>query len=525
VEALPVEVPCVDAPTGAFSAGEARATSWEGTSRELGRSGGTTVRGLTAVCLEWQPPLPREREKGMHIRRVLLLVTVILAMVAVALPATAHDPDGDHVGPGSEGPDEHSTNVKLQSNLPPSDPSVRTSDLAFFGKYAVQGSYGGFRIIDIKAPGNPKIVSELACNGAQGDVSVHGDLLFQSVDTPQSHGGCDSENVPVTTEGKFEGVRIFDISDLSAPELIASVNTDCGSHTHTLLPDEDDDRVILYVSSYPIGGGAGAGTDCESLEQDPVEGGHSKVGIIEVPLSDPTAATVNYYELDDDTEWGTYINWTLRACHDISVFAELDLAAAACLTEAQLWDISDPLNPQFLWRYDNPAVQPANIDLFHSAAFSWDGTIVAFGDESGGGGAARCVDPEDDQGRIWFVDVATGEELGSYKIPRSEEGTCTMHNFNFVPLRDRNVLVASAYTGGTTVVDVDALLAGASEAEAEIGFYKPSGANTWSSYWYDGRIYASGARGLDTFLVSGKEVAGARKLGHVNPQTQERVIR
>jgi hypothetical protein len=461
----------------------------------------------------------------MPIRRFLLLVTAVLAMVAVALPATAHDPEGDHPGPGSTGPDEHSKNVKLLSNLPPSNPAVRQSDLAFSGKMAVAGNYQGFRLIDISSPANPKVITDFFCNGAQGDVSIYGDLVFQSVDSPQSHGGCDSTNVPVTTDGKFEGVRIFDISDRSAPELLASVNTDCGSHTHTLLPDEANDRVILYVSSYPLGGGSAAGTDCESLEQNPEGGGHSKVGIIEVPLADPAGATVTYYDLDEDTEWGTYINWTFRACHDISVFVELDLAAAACMTEGQLWDISDPLHPEFLWRYDNPAIKPENIDLFHSASFSWDGSIVAFGDESGGGGAARCTDPDDDQGRIWFVDTADGTERASFKVPRSEPGTCTMHNFNFIPLRGRNVLVSSAYTAGTTIVDVDALLAGASEADAEIGFYKPSGGNAWSSYWYDGFIYSNDNRGVDTFLLSDKARAGARKLGHLNPQTQVSVIR
>jgi hypothetical protein len=464
----------------------------------------------------------------MPIRRFLLLITAVLAMVAVALPASAHDPDeGDHPGPGSSGPDAHSKNVKLMSNLPPSDPSVRQSDLAFWGNMAVAGNYAGFRLIDIKAPGNPKVITDFACNGAQGDVSIWGDLVFQSVDTPQSHGGCDSTNVTVATPGMFEGVRIFDISDRSSPQLVASVPTDCGSHTHTLVPDEANDRVIIYVSSYPLGGvGSAAGSPCESLEQNPEGGGHSKVGIIEVPLADPASATVTYYDLDDETEWATYLGaFTFRACHDISVFVELNLAAAACMSEGQLWDISDPLHPVFLWRYDNPAIRPENIDLFHSASFSWDGSIVAFGDESGGGGAARCIDPDDDQGRIWFVDTATGEELASYKIPRSEPGICTMHNFNFIPLRDRNVLVSSAYTAGTTIVDVDALIAGASEADAEIGFYKPHGGNAWSSYWYNGFIYANDNRGVDTFLLSGKERAGARKLAYLNPQTQMSVIR
>lgn len=77
-----------------------------------------------------------------------------------------------------------------------------------------------------------------------------------------------------------------------------------------------------------------------------------------------------------------------------------------------------------------------------------------------------------------------------------------MHNFNVIPLRGRNVRVSSAYTAGTTVVDVDKLLRGASETASELGFYKPSGGNTWSSCWYHGFIYAN-----------------------LNPQTQESVIR
>jgi hypothetical protein len=369
------------------------------------------------------------------------------------------------------------------------------------------------------------VVSDFRCNGAQSDVSVYGDLLFQSVDAPQSHGGCDSTNVTAATPGMFEGIRIFDISDPTAPVRLASVSTDCGSHTHTLVPDPGNGRVLIYVSSYPLGNAA-IGPNCQSAETGD---GHGKVSIVNVPLADPTAATVGAYHLDPATEWATYpvgTGFTFRACHDISVFTEIKRAAAACLSESQLWDISDPAHPVLLWRYDNPVVNPANIDLWHSASFSWDGKVVAFGDESGGGGAARCTDPNDQQGRIWFLDAETGAFLDNYKIPRSETGTCTMHNFNFVPLRDgRKVLVSSAYAGGTTILDVDKLLTGASEADSEVGYYKPSGAITWSSYWYNNFIYANDIlRGVDIMRLADNATAGARRLPMLNPQTQESLI-
>jgi hypothetical protein len=450
-------------------------------------------------------------------RTLRLVVTGALVASALSIaPALAHD--GDHGGPGSTEPDTYSQNVKLMSNTPPTNP-VTQSDLAFFGKYAVAGNYAGFRILDVSSPAKPRTVTDFRCNGAQGDVSVMGNLLFQSVDSPQSSGECDSTNVTAATPGMFEGVRIFDISDPGSPHLVRAVQTDCGSHTHTLLPEPENNRAVIYVSSYPLGGAA-LGPDCQPLESGD---GHNQVSIISVPLDDPAAASVTPYFLDGGTEWATYLGaFTFRACHDISVFKELDLAAAACLSEGQLWDISDPLAPVFKWRYDNANIKPENIDLFHSSTFSWDGSVVAFGDESGGGGAARCTDPNDGQGRIWFLDTDTAEELASYKIPRAVSGTCTMHNFNFIPLRSgAKVLVSSAYTGGTTVVDVDMLLAGASEEDAEVGYAAPHGGNAWSSYWYNGHIYANDiVRGLDVFLLSDSARGSALKLDHLNPQTQ-----
>jgi hypothetical protein len=44
---------------------------------------------------------------------------------------------------------------------------------------------------------------------------------------------------------------------------------------------------------------------------------------------------------------------------------------------------------------------------------------------------------------------------------------------------------------------------------------------SWSSYWYNGRIYDSDLRhGLFTWKLSDKAVAGALKLPYLNPQTQ-----
>jgi hypothetical protein len=438
------------------------------------------------------------------------------------LPAAALQPDWSDGGPAASEQDEHTQNVMLFANVPRST-AVTQTYLAFAERHAYAGNFNGFRIIDVSSPAQPAVVADVLCNGAQGDVSVWGDLLFQSVATPQSSTDCHSTNVTAATPGMFAGIRIFDISDLRSPRQVHSVPTDCGSQTHTLVPDAENGRVFLYVSSYPLGG-ASLGPNCQRLEDGD---GHSRISIVEVPLADPSGATVSHYHLDDGTQWATYLGaFTFRACRDVTVFLEIRRAAAACMNEAQMWDISDPANPEFLWRYDNPAVDPADLDLFGSASFSWDGSMVAFGDQSGGGGAARCVDPEDDQARIWFLDVGSGDELGSYKVPRSLPGVCAAFSVHFVPLPGgRNVLVASFLTGGISIVDVDALLSGATGEEAEVGYYKADGGNTWSSHWYNGFIYANDvSRGLDVMRLSGSETAGARRLARLNPQTQEERI-
>ena len=73
------------------------------------------------------------------------------------------------------------------------------------------------------------------------------------------------------------------------------------------------------------------------------------------------------------------------ACHDITVYEALDLAAGACEGNGLLIDISDPANPT---RID--AVADPLFSYWHGATFSNDGKAVVFTDEWGGGYGARC---------------------------------------------------------------------------------------------------------------------------------------
>src|SRR3954465_13723269 len=98
----------------------------------------------------------------------------------------------DPVGPAVE-------TFEYSSNMTPIGYSARVvptsgtgsgainSDLAFQGKYAYQGTYPGFRILDIENPADPKqIVNYTGCTTGQGDVVVHGNVLVRSWDSPVS---------------------------------------------------------------------------------------------------------------------------------------------------------------------------------------------------------------------------------------------------------------------------------------------------------------------------------------------------
>jgi hypothetical protein len=440
----------------------------------------------------------------------LLSATCALVLIAAMAPAIAtHDVD------------DHSQNMRLLGNSPRTS-AVSQSDLAFWGRVAFAGNYDGFRILDVSDPEDPIQLADVKCRGQQGDVSVWGDLIFVSVDRPTTEADCSGEDTPPGVNG-FEGIRVFDVSDPAGTgpdDLITAVPTDCGSHTHTLVPDLANDRVLLYISSYPTSflGPTPFGTDCRQFNPDGSQG-HSKISVVEVPLDAPEEAAViaqPSFELSDFRgQPGA------RGCHDIQVFMELQVAAAACLSEGQLWDISDLENPVTTDR-----VFDDTVDIWHSAAFTWDGSIVVFGDEFAGGAGPGCMDPNDDIGRVWFYKRANPDSpLGSYKIPRPQgDQICTMHNFNVIPGVRGHILVSASNMGGTTVVDFTD-----PSAATEIAYYdsqQPPTASPWSSYWYNNFIYANDrARGVDVFLLSDRARAGAKRFPYMNPQTQEDLIR
>ena len=579
-----------------------------------------------------------------------LLLVVLTASLGLALPVTANADVADAVSSFT-----YSRNMHPMGYSPRAVPLTGTgsgifnSDLAFWGKTVYQGTYEGFRIIDVTQPDNPVEVKNFTdcvqgtTTGNQGDVVVWGSILVRSWNSPTPAGGrfCGG----LFTPAGLEGVHIFDISDPANPVARAFVPTPCGSHTATGVPDLANNRLLIYNNSsssniacrgidiiaVPLGNPAGASYLRFEPSGDPsVGGGLENLVTVDAPSSAagtygatgaafgpaptptgisgsivlandgsaaPTEAcnalvgfpagaialvdrgtcgfvvkvknaqnagavaviVANNVAGDPITMGGTDPTITIpsvmvsqangatiktglpatgsirsnpnatRSCHDTGVaLGSTKLAACAGGNGFTVWSL-DPAKGGSL---TDPALlyqrTIEGVSIGHSASFTWDGKVLIFGHEPGGGGEARCQATSATVDRtLFFFDAATGDPAGTFLHPRPQSSleNCTWHNYDVVPTSKRYVLVAGNYQSGISVVD----FTDPGNAK-EIAFADPAplsdttliGGGDWSSYWYDGRIYESDMkRGLIVWELSDPAVAGARRLGHLNPQTLE----
>ena len=426
------------------------------------------------------------------------------------------------------------------------------TDLAFRGTLAFQGSYHGFMIWDIANPLRPELRTAFACPGGQGDLSVYGNLLFVSVEERSARVDCGSQGArDVVSVERFQGVRIFDVSDIAHPKQVASVQTCRASHTNTIVTDaKDSANIYVYVSGYQPMRSPDELAICarDASPTDP-SGAYFRLDVIRVPLAHPELAHVvstprvfeNLPAPPQHSEPGAPPSAPNAAshtgpsqCHDITTYPARGLAGGACMGLGLLLDTSDPINPK---RIDFAA--DSNFAFWHSATFSNDGSKLVFTDEWGGGLAPRCRatdKPEWGADAIFTIENRKLVHRSYYKLPAAQtpQENCVAHNGSLIPVPGRDILVQGWYQGGISIVDfTDAA------HPKEIGYFDRGPvdstklvpfAGAWSAYWYNGHIISSEiARGLDIFqLLPSDELSAneieAAKLVHVpqfNAQMQE----
>jgi hypothetical protein len=424
-------------------------------------------------------------------------------------------------------PDEISSspNIRQVANIPKQGTfdalTALNSDIAFQDGYAFAGNYNGFMIYDVRNPKRPKIVTQVLCPGSQNDITVYGNLLFLSTDSSRSDDSCSSTAQSATIKESWEGIKIFDISDRANPQYIKSVETNCGSHTHTLVPSADRRTAYLYVSSYSPNA---TFPDC----QPP----HDLISIVKVPLRSPTsAALIATPNLFPDGGFPGGPGSQTTGCHDITAYPAKRLAAGACMGDGILMDIADPEAPRVISRVRDTV----NFAFWHSATFNQSGDKVVFTDELGGGGAPTCnptIGPTRGADAIYDItgrgDNRTLEFRSYYKVPRTNANTenCVAHNGSLVPVLGRDIMVQAWYQGGISVWDFTD-----SAHPVEIGFWERGPLSetesitggSWSAYWYNGFVFSNDIqKGLDVLEVNDWRVWTAKlnRVGTLNTQSQ-----
>lgn len=451
---------------------------------------------------------------------------ILLVMSAVLVPPASAD--------GVPGRDEidKSRNMHLVANIPKQGPlaapNAYGSDWAFQGRYAFGGNYEGFTVYDISRPTRPKVVTVVHCPGSQNDVSIAGNLLFLSTDSSRSDDSCRSVPKPATEKSSWEGIKIFDISDVRNPRYVKAVETKCGSHTNTLVPGKRG-TAYIYVSSYSP---SDTYPDCQTP--------HDLISVVKVPLKDPRSAHVVAEPVlfpdggnpgdPPGTPWPNETRAT-SGCHDLTAYPEKDLMAGACMGDGVLFDISDPVRPRTI----TTVRDDENFAFWHSATFNNSATKIVFTDELGGGSAATCnaeVGPEKGANAIYDL-VGKGDDRklkfrSYYKIPRhnADSENCVAHNGSLIPVKGKDIMVQAWYQGGISVMDFTD-----SRNPKEIAWFDRGPwaddlsvlAGTWSAYYYNGYIYSNGIqRGLDVIDIRDRRTDKAKRvrLGELNAQSQ-----
>ena len=261
---------------------------------------------------------------------------------------------------------------------------------------------------------------------------VWGDLVIRSWNSPTPAGGSHCGDWPMAA-GE-EGVHIIDISDPTSPDVIGFVDTPCGSHTQTLVPDVENGRLLVYSNS---SANTIFGSPRYSPESPPTCRG---IDIIEVPLDDPGSA---FYLRFEPTGHEDAPPEELHSCHDTGVILG-DALKVACSGQTSAIggngvtvfsmdpaDGGSKEDPMFMYHKTT-----GGISLGHSASFSWDGRVIIVGHEPGGGSGANCEATDNPLERTFFyVDAETGDSIGQFTIPRPQTNleNCTTHNYDVVP--------------------------------------------------------------------------------------------
>lgn len=361
---------------------------------------------------------------------------------------------------------------------------------------APEGDFVGIRIYDVTDPTAPQLLAALECGGYHADVAIYENLLLQGIDSAGTNTGCpDAVDPDGMDQAEAAGLRILDITDPANPVVAGFVTVeDMGGSS------------VHNVSTLPW---AGLAYVAGSNFTDP-----SNINLPIVDLTDPDfpVTTIPMRDISPTAE---------AECHDIGLDSVQNLAFCAAVTQTFIWDISDPMAPTEVSAITNP-----NINIHHAARLAPDAKTLVVNDELGGAAVSFGCAPttSDTLGALWFYDIedpASPSLQGSFSTSEaSPETPCTSHFYNFIP--GTTLLTVGWYKSGMMVVDYeDPLMA------TEHAVYEPVGGDFWSAYYWNGYVFGSSFGGEGTpdyggdFEAGGLWVIGVEGLPTVAPSVYD----
>ena len=409
--------------------------------------------------------------------RLLPASVLLLALLAGCL-STPSDPGSGPSTTMTTPPPRTAADVTAMEYL--SSPEFNQSDSpGTLGEWVEDGiaylsSGAGLRIVDVHDPAHPVVLAEDVPDTSSRDV----DLIHH----PNGH------LYAILADSGEAYMKLVDVTDPKAPQFVG--HTETCVHTVAVVPDS----TVVYgswslchafVAGQPLDG------DVEIVDfadpQHPV----SKLFVF------PPAAMTS----------GGPKAVTATSCHEMTFNAELQRAYCAGISDTQVWDIKDPLNPAIVSVIDDPLV-----NIHHSVWDADNGTTLVIGDEFTGvlAPTPTCSDQAElPTSALAFYDISdlgNPRRVGYYNIPydavqaSAESGRpqyCSTHLGDVIDGTD--LIVMGWYTAGTVMVDFS------DPADAKtVATWRAEGQPTsvWETRYYDGHVYASDEQhGLDILTV------------------------
>jgi hypothetical protein len=327
--------------------------------------------------------------------------------------------DADEVPSFAQPLPEEITGVEHQLTLGPEAGLDSGYQIALQGETAYISAWNaGFYTVDVSDPSDPQVLGHVA------DTFGHDPWVMNY-----------ENRTVVANAATSDGIDLIDVTDPRNPEVLSTV---LGTEGTTDTEGANVHNIAVVPGTHLIYNSRSVDTP----------------GVDIVDASDPANPEV----------LGTFNDLT---CHDIAFDGENERAFCAGVRETQIWDVSDPEQPEILTRIANPA-----ISIHHWAIPANNGTTLVIGDELAGAtheAANGCpgVSAEnpatggtttDPVGALWFYDISdpqtpTPQSWISASEMGTETGACTAHFGEIVP--DRSKMVIGFLSGGTYTIDFE----------------------------------------------------------------------